>query len=106
MVAALQVLAVMRRTGRPLAELVAGLELLPQQQIKVTVAERFDPESRPAIAAARRAIEARLADRGRIVLRASGTEPVIRVMVEADEREEADAAARELAAVVEKEARA
>jgi phosphoglucosamine mutase len=72
----------------------------------VTVAERFDPESRPAIAAARRAIEARLADRGRIVLRASGTEPVIRVMVEADEREEADAAARELAAVVEKEARA
>jgi phosphoglucosamine mutase len=48
MVAALQVLAVMRRTGRPLAELVAGLELLPQQQIKVTVAERFDPESRPA----------------------------------------------------------
>ena len=106
MVAALQVLAVMRRTGRPLAELVAGLELLPQQQIKVKVAERFDPESRPAIVAARKAIEARLADRGRIVLRASGTEPVIRVMVEADEREEADAAARELASVVEKEARA
>jgi len=106
MVAALQVLAVMRKTGRPLAELVAGLELLPQQQIKVTVAERFDPETRPAIVAARKAIEARLADRGRIVLRASGTEPVIRVMVEADEREEADAAARELAAVVEKEARA
>lgn len=106
MVAALQVLAVMRRTGRPLAELVAGLELLPQQQIKVKVAERFDPESRPAIVAARKAIEARLADRGRIVLRASGTEPVIRVMVEADEREEADAAARELAAVVEEEARA
>ena len=64
------------------------------------------PETRPAIVAARKAIEARLAGRGRIVLRASGTEPVIRVMVEADEREEADAAARELAAVVEKEARA
>ena len=106
MVAALQVLAVMRQTGRPLAELVAGLELLPQQQVKVKVAARFDPESRPAIVAARTAIEARLADRGRIVLRASGTEPVIRVMVEADEREEAEAAARELAAVVEAEARA
>ena len=106
MVAALQVLAVMRQTGRPLAELVAGLELLPQQQVKVKVATRFDPESRPAIVAARAAIEARLADRGRIVLRASGTEPVIRVMVEADEREEAEAAARELAAVVEAEARA
>ncbi|MFM7625513.1 MAG: phosphoglucosamine mutase, partial [Gammaproteobacteria bacterium] len=93
------------QTGRPLAELVAGPDLLPQQQVTVTVDERFDPESRPAIVAARRAIETRLADRGRIVLRASGTEPVIRVMVEAEEREEAEAAARELAAAVEKEAR-
>jgi phosphoglucosamine mutase len=72
--------------------------------VKVTVARRFDPEKVPAIAAARTAIESRLAGRGRIVLRASGTEPVIRVMVEADEREEAVAAARELAAVVESEA--
>jgi len=101
MVAALQVLAIMQRSGRMLAELTADLTLLPQKQVAVRVAQRFDPETRPEVVAARERIEARLAGRGRVVLRASGTEPVIRVMVEADDRAEAEAAALELARVVE-----
>jgi phosphoglucosamine mutase len=100
MVAALQVLAIMQRSGRMLAELT----LLPQKQVAVRVAQRFDPETRPEVVAARERIEARLAGRGRVVLRASGTEPVIRVMVEADDRAEAEAAALELARVVEESA--
>jgi phosphoglucosamine mutase len=78
--------------------------LLPQKQVAVRVAQRFDPETRPEVVAARERIEARLAGRGRVVLRASGTEPVIRVMVEADDRAEAEAAALELARVVEESA--
>jgi phosphoglucosamine mutase len=104
MVAALQVLAIMQRSGRMLAELTADLTLLPQKQVAVRVAQRFDPETRPEVVAARERIEARLAGRGRVVLRASGTEPVIRVMVEADDRAEAEAAALELARVVEESA--
>jgi phosphoglucosamine mutase len=104
MVAALQVLAIMQGSGRMLAELTAELTLLPQKQIAVRVAQRFDPATRPAVVAARERIEARLAGRGRVVLRASGTEPVIRVMVEADDRAEAESAALELARVVEESA--
>jgi phosphoglucosamine mutase len=104
MVAALQVLAIMQGSGRMLAELTAELTLLPQKQVAVRVAQRFDPATRPAVVAARERIEARLAGRGRVVLRASGTEPVIRVMVEADDRAEAESAALELARVVEESA--
>jgi phosphoglucosamine mutase len=56
------------------------------------------------VVAARERIEARLAGRGRVVLRASGTEPVIRVMVEADDRAEAESAALELARVLKESA--
>jgi phosphoglucosamine mutase len=100
MVAALQVLAIMQQSGRMLAELVADLPLLPQKQVAVKVAQRFDPGTRPDVVAVRERIEAQLAGRGRVVLRASGTEPVIRVMVEAEERAEAEAAAQALAKAV------
>jgi phosphoglucosamine mutase len=99
-VAALQVLAIMQQSGRMLAELVADLPLLPQKQVAVKVAQRFDPGTRPDVVAVRERIEAQLAGRGRVVLRASGTEPVIRVMVEAEERAEAEAAAQALAKAV------
>ena len=100
MVAALQVLAIMRETGRSLAELTADLMLLPQVMINVKVARRFDPKTVPSVNEAVARAEARLAGRGRIVLRASGTEPLIRVMVEAEQGAEAKALANELAAVV------
>ena len=82
LVSALQVLAVMKQTGRPLAELASGMQKFPQVLLNVKVAERFDPAAVPAVQEAMARIEARLGGDGRVVLRASGTEPVIRVMVE------------------------
>ncbi len=93
MIAALQVLGVMCDTGKSLAELTAGLQLLPQVMINVRVKERFDPNSRDSVRQVVDAVNDELDGRGRVVLRASGTEPLIRVMVEAEEA----AAARSLA---------
>lgn len=99
-VAALQVLAVMRQSGRSLAELAAGMTKLPQVMINVKVARRFDPGKVPAVQEVVRRVEARLGKQGRVVLRASGTEPVIRVMIEAEEETEARDCAAEIAASV------
>jgi phosphoglucosamine mutase len=100
LVSALQVLAVMQRTGKSLAELAAGMTRLPQVLLNVKVAERFDPMGVPTVRAALEAGQARLGDQGRIVLRASGTEPLIRVMVEAREERLARDCAEQLATAV------
>ncbi len=100
MVAALQVLAVMRESGKTLRELVAGMSKMPQVMVNVQVAQRFDPASHPKVKDAVAAIEKRLAGAGRVVLRASGTEPVIRVMVEGRDQPTTAACAHELADVV------
>jgi phosphoglucosamine mutase len=100
LVSALQVLAVMQRTGKPLAELAAPMVRLPQVLLNVRVAERFDPMGVPAVRAALEAGQARLGEQGRIVLRPSGTEPLIRVMVEAREERLARECAEQLAAAV------
>jgi phosphoglucosamine mutase len=100
LVCALQVLAVMKQTGRPLAELASGMRKFPQVLLNVQVAERFDPSSVPAVQAAVKRIEQRMAGEGRVVLRPSGTEPVIRVMVEGRDEGTTRDAATELAAVV------
>ena len=76
------------------------MEKLPQVLLNVEVPRRFDPGAIPAISAAVRRIEAHLAGEGRIVLRASGTEPVIRVMVEGRDESEVRGCADELAQVV------
>ena len=82
LIAALQVLAVMRRTGQSLAQLASGMAKFPQVMRNVRVAQRFDPMSRPAIVKAVASAERELGGEGRVVLRASGTEPLILVMVE------------------------
>ena len=84
-VSALQVLATMHATGKSLAELRAGLEKYPQVMINVRVARKFDPFSSEQVKAAVRDVERALGDRGRVVLRPSGTEPLIRVMVEGED---------------------
>jgi phosphoglucosamine mutase len=100
LISALEVLAVMKRTGRPLAELVAGMPKFPQVMVNVRVQERLDPSRSPAIQAAVRRVEEALGSTGRVVLRASGTEPVIRVMVEGQEEAIVQRHANELAEVV------
>jgi phosphoglucosamine mutase len=94
------VLSIMKQTGRSLAELAAGMDKLPQVLLNVEVARRFDPTAVPAIATAVRRIEKQLQGEGRVVLRASGTEPVIRVMVEGRDAAEVRACADELAEAV------
>jgi phosphoglucosamine mutase len=100
LVSALEVLAVMKRTGRSLAELVAGMPKFPQVMVNVRVKERIDPSQTPSIQGALRQVEQAMGATGRVVLRASGTEPVIRVMVEAQEQAAATRYANELAEVV------
>jgi phosphoglucosamine mutase len=104
-VSALQVLEAVRRDGRGLAEL-AGLRLYPQKLINVRVAREFDWQRDGTIDRARAAAEQRLGARGRLLLRASGTEPVLRVMVEGENEAEVAAVAAELAATVERAAAA
>jgi phosphoglucosamine mutase len=100
LVCALQVLAVMKQTGKPLSELVAGMSKYPQTMLNVRTATRLDPGASPPICDAVTAAETELADTGRVVLRASGTEPVIRVMVEGQDKNQVIALAERLAAVV------
>jgi phosphoglucosamine mutase len=100
LVTALQVLGIMKQTGRSLAELAAGMDKLPQVLLNVEVARRFDPATVPALAASVRRIEKQLKGEGRVVLRASGTEPLIRVMVEGRDAAEVRGCADELADAV------
>jgi phosphoglucosamine mutase len=81
-VSALQVLHAMRASGATLAELTAELELFPQVMVNVRIARRFDFEASDAVRSAVQDAEQSLNGEGRVLLRASGTEPVIRVMVE------------------------
>ena len=101
LISALQVLAVMKQTGAGLAELAAGMRKYPQVLLNVRVAKRFDPLQEPTVVHAAQQVERRFDGRGRIVLRASGTEPVIRVMVEGYDAGLVKEGAREIAAVVE-----
>jgi phosphoglucosamine mutase len=100
LVCALQVLAVMQQSGRPLAELASGMQKYPQVLLNVKVAKRFDPAAVPAVQEALARIERTMAGEGRVVLRPSGTESVIRVMVEGRDEGATRAAAIELADVV------
>ncbi len=99
-VSALQVLAAMTYSGRALHELKSGMSKYPQLMINVPTGRKVDLDTCPAVQGAVRDVESRLRNRGRVLLRASGTEPVIRVMVEGEDADEVGALARDLAAVV------
>ena len=99
-VSGLQVLAAVREEGRDLAALAGALTLYPQRLINVRVTRGFDWERNAAIAQARTAAEQRLGKAGRLLLRASGTEPVLRVMVEGEDGGLVEGVAAELAGVV------
>lgn len=100
LICALQVLAVMKETGKTLSELAAGMPKYPQTLVNVRTNTRLDPSTSTVIRKAVADAELKLADTGRVVLRASGTEPVIRVMVEGRDEAQVIAIANGLAAVV------
>lgn len=99
-IAALQVLYAMRASGKTLADLGAGLELYPQVLVNVTVKQRIDLDGNDAIREAVSAAENELAGSGRVLLRASGTEPKVRVMVEGQDRAQVEALANRIADTV------
>jgi phosphoglucosamine mutase len=82
LVTALELLRIMKRTGQPLSELRQGLRKYPQQLVNVKVRERIPLEQIPEIADEVRAVEKELGSQGRVLLRYSGTEPKIRLLVE------------------------
>ena len=99
-VAALQVLAAVVEQGKSLQELAEGMTKYPMLLINVRVAEKPDLDNQPEIQAALREAEAELADSGRVLLRLSGTEPLVRVMVEGQVKKQVESVARKLADVV------
>lgn len=96
----LSLMARMAETGKPLSELAAAMTVLPQVLINVPVADKSAIMKNPNVQAAVEAAEEELGGTGRVLLRASGTEELFRVMVEAAEQEQARRVAGRLAAVV------
>ena len=96
-VSALQVLSALQRSGKSLEECCAELVLFPQTLINVKVSSGFDWTKNAAMVAEKELVEAELGDTGRVLIRASGTEPLVRVMVEAKCAEQAESTARRIA---------
>jgi phosphoglucosamine mutase len=99
---ALQVLAIMRRSGRTLSELAEIMIPLPQVLVNVRVSEKKDIMTVPEIAALVKGIEAKLQDQGRILIRYSGTEPLLRIMLEGQDKYQIAGWAKDIADLVEK----
>lgn len=97
---ALQLASRIAATGRTLADLAGAVHRLPQTLVNVSGVDRAGVESDAALAAAVGAAQLRLGETGRVLLRPSGTEPLVRVMVEAGTQDDADAVAHDLADVV------
>jgi phosphoglucosamine mutase len=100
LVTGLALLARMAATGASLSELAGVVQRLPQTLLNVPVRDRIAVSESDEVAAAVNAVEEELGDTGRVLLRPSGTEQLVRVMVEAPSQEQADAVAKRLAAVV------
>jgi phosphoglucosamine mutase len=100
-IAALQVLLAVTTMGESLHKIKKGMNKLPQVMINVHMAKRADLDSNEAVVRAVKMTEEKLAGRGRVLLRPSGTEPVVRVMVEGEDKKQVKELAQELAAVVE-----
>lgn len=99
-VSALQVLSALQRSQQTLAESTADMSLWPQTLINVKVQPGFDWQKNTKLMQAKEQAEKKLANEGRVLIRASGTEPLIRVMVEARDAELARSLAEEIAAQV------
>jgi len=102
-ITALQVLFLIQQHGKPLSALRRCMTVYPQVLLNVRVARRVDLETLPNVERALAEAEAALDGNGRLLVRFSGTEPMVRVMVEGEEQGRIEGLARSLAAVIEKE---
>ena len=101
MVSALQLLAIMQRTGKPLSELASVMTTLPQVLLNVRVASRQDINIVPEIARTVKDAEQKLAETGRVLIRYSGTEPLLRIMLEGQDEKQITELAQGIADVIE-----
>jgi len=102
MLSALQLLAIIRRSGRSLSELAEVMIPLPQVLVNVRVAEKKDVMEIPAVAGLIRGLEEKLGQDGRILIRYSGTEPLLRIMLEGQDKYQITGWAKDIAEAVEK----
>jgi phosphoglucosamine mutase len=96
-ISSLQVLQAVRQSGQSLARLLKGVSLFPQTLINVRLAADVDWKAYRTLASEQEAVQRELADSGRVLIRASGTEPLLRVMVEASDADLARGCAERLA---------
>lgn len=97
---ALQLLYVMKETGKKLSELAAEVQIYPQKLVNIPVADKIAIQQDPAVIAKIAEVEMKMAGDGRVLVRASGTESLLRVMAEAPTIEQVDEYVEEIAAVV------
>ena len=103
LLSALQLLSAMKASGESLSKLSTLMTVFPQVLINVPVKKKPEISSLPELVRVQQDVEARLGERGRVLLRYSGTEPVCRIMVEGERQEEIDRYALQIAEVVEKQ---
>jgi len=101
-ISALKVLFAVTSTGKTLHELKSGMQKFPQIMLNVRVDKKFDLKEAGSVRDAVSLIEEKLSGRGRVLLRPSGTEPVVRVMVEGEDRIQVETLCSELAGVVQR----
>jgi phosphoglucosamine mutase len=99
-VSSLQVMAYLAESGVTLTEALAEMTMMPQVLINVPLPVKTNPIDEPKVQQAVADVEKQLADKGRVLLRASGTEPLIRVMVEGEDEKQVTAYARQIADAV------
>ena len=102
LITALNVLQTMASSGRELGDLADDLTTYPQVLLNVRVTEKVELETIPAVAAVMKRVEERLEGNGRLLVRYSGTEPLLRVMLEGQDTKEIDLWAHEIADAVDK----
>jgi len=101
-IAALQIMAEMQDTGKSLHELKSDMQKYPQILVNIKTGKKINPDEDEGIQKAVKAVEKKLGNTGRVLLRASGTEPLIRVMVEGQDQETVKSYANQLAEEVRK----
>ncbi len=100
LISALQILVIMKQTGKPLSELAACMKTYPQTLMNVKVKERRDLASIPEVAQRITEVEKKLGRNGRLIVRYSGTEPKVRVMIEGEDQQEIRKLAEDLAGII------